>query len=124
MLSRPQIKNTLKSASIAIPTDNNDVLTISEQSETIRKSMSDLDEVGKVSNFQIRPATVIGHAVRAKTSENNGKLKSHAVFRLTTKGEKDRNNELSDWENDSPISGTDLEITNSPIRIQMKKHLS
>ena len=117
MLNRLQIRNGLKSASFAGPSDNKDGLTFSDKAENKRRSMTDLDEIGKDSNFQIRPATVIGHARRAESPVKNGKPKSHALFKVTKQGEEDSNNDLiSDSENTSPKAGSEVEEANSTIR--------
>ena len=116
LLNRPQIKNTLKSASFAGgPSGDNGVVTLlSKKSEN--RSMTDIDEVGKRGHFQIRPATVIGHAREAKPPENVNEPNSQGVFKVTKLGENDSNKDASDFQTKSPKEEPDGEDVKPLVR--------
>ena len=116
LLNRPQIKNTLKSASFpGGPSGDNGVVTLlSKKSEN--RSMTDIDEVGKRGHFQIRPATVIGHAREAKPPENDTEPNSQGVFKVTKLGENDSNNDACDFQTKSLKAELDGEDVKPSVR--------
>lgn len=110
MLNRPQIRNSLKSATAVTLCENKDDSPIHEQTETLRTNVTNLSGVDILSNPHVRPATVIGHTTGLKFSENNGQHKSRAVFEVTTVDDDDNDNEVSDNENVTSMLGYGLEV--------------